>query len=174
MKSRIQYCLSLQSCPLQHHSTSLHALIYHISYEHNRTCFPHTDRASFSISIRLLALKSIVLRPLHHPTVDNDPRLRLFWLDDTVVCHAPAVLATVVRQSLLSPGVSLCFAFDCDFIRLEVSPEGTVATTDGAEAFVGRFAEGWKGDSYGFAVAGYLELGLLGGIGVGCHRGGGL
>lgn len=128
--------------------------------------------ALLSISIRLLALKPIILLPLHHPTIDNDPRLCLFWLHDAIVCHAPAIFATVVCQPLLAPYVCFCFPFDLDLIWFVVSPEGAVATADGAEAFVGGFAEGWKGDADGFAVAGYLELGLLGGIG--CHGGGGL
>jgi hypothetical protein len=143
-----------------------------ISFEHNGTSVPHTHGSSISISIRLLALKRIEAFPLHHPAIHNDPRLRLFWLHHAVMRHAPTVLATVVSQPLLAPYVRLCFSFDLNLIGFVVSPESTVATTDGAEAFVGGFAEGWEGDADGFAVAGYLELGLLGGIG--CHRGGGL
>ena len=131
-----------------------------------------TAPLSLLISVRLLALKPIILRPLHHPAIDNNPRLRLFWLHDAIVCHAPAIFATVVCQPLLAPYVCFCFPFDLDLIWFVVSPEGAVATADGAEAFVGGFTEGWKGDADGFAVAGYLELGLLGGIG--CHGGGGL
>ena len=77
------------------------------------------------------------------------------------MCHATAVLAAIVSQPLLAPYVRLCFSFDLDLIWFVVSPEGAVATTDGAEAFVGGFAEGWEGDADGFAVAGYMELGLL-------------
>jgi len=73
------------------------------------------------------------------------------------MCHAPAVLATIVCQCLLAPRVRFCFPFDSDLIWFVVGPEGAVATADGAEAFVGGLVEGWEGDADGFAVAGYLQ-----------------
>jgi hypothetical protein len=156
MKRRIQYCLSLQSRCLQHRALSLPVILC-ISNEYNRTSFSYADRSSPSISIGLLALKRIKPFPLHHPTIDNNPRLCLFRLHDAVVCHAPAVLATIVRQPLFAPRVRFCLSFDFDLIGFVVGPEGAVATADGAEAFVGGLAKGWKGDADGFAVASYLQ-----------------
>lgn len=156
MKRRIQYCLSLQSRRLQHRALSLPVILC-ISNEYNRTSFPYADRSSPSIPIGLLALKRIKPFPLHHPAIDNNPRLCLFRLHDAVMCHAPAVLATIVCQSLLAPRVRFCFPFDLDLVWFVVGPEGAVATADGAEAFVGGFAETWEGDADGFAVTGYLQ-----------------
>lgn len=48
-----------------------------------------------------------------------------------------------------------------DFIWFVVRPERAVAPADGAKAFVGRLAEGWEGNSNGFAVACYISVGLL-------------
>ncbi len=48
-----------------------------------------------------------------------------------------------------------------DFIWFVIRPERAVAPADGAEAFEGRFAEGWEGDADGFAVACYTSVGLL-------------
>ena len=116
--------------------------------------------SSSSIPIGLLALKPIILLPLHHPAIDSNPRLCLLWLHDAIVCHAPAVLATIVGQPLLAPDIRLCFPFDFDLVWFVVSPEGAVATADGAEAFVRGFAEGRESDADGFAVTGYLQVGL--------------
>lgn len=122
-----------------------------------RAKFFNADRSHPLVPIRLLAFKPIVLLPLHHPTIDHNTRLRLFWLHNAVVCHTPTVLATVVCQSLLAPRVRFCFPFDFDLIWFVVGPEGAVATADGAEALVRGLAEGWEGDADGLAVAGYLQ-----------------
>jgi hypothetical protein len=119
----------------------------------------HALRYPSLVPVRLLTLKAIILFPLHHATVHNHPWFSV--LDRTVMSHAPTVLATVVAQFLRAPHVRLCFAFDLDFLWLVVCPEGAVAAADGAQAFVGGFAEGWEGDADGFAVTGYLEARLL-------------
>lgn len=76
--------------------------------------------------------------------------------------HAPAFLATIEAERLVAPHVRFyCVAFDVDFIGLVIRPERAVASTDGAEAFEGGFAEGGEGDADGFAVACYTSLGLL-------------
>lgn len=78
------------------------------------------------------------------------------------MCHTPTGFAAIVAQPLLAPHVRLRLAFNLDFIWFVICPEGAVASADGAETFVGRFAQRWEGDSDGFAVACYAEVGLLG------------
>jgi membrane-anchored protein YejM (alkaline phosphatase superfamily) len=124
---------------------------------------PAGCRSKFSlplIPIRLLALELLILFPLKHPAIDRHPWLRVSQY--RIVRHTPAMLATVETDLLAAPRIAFNrIAFHLDFIFLVVCPERTVASTDGAEAFVGWLAKGWKGDADGFAVACYCYAILL-------------
>jgi hypothetical protein len=124
---------------------------------------PANYRSKFSpplISIRLLALKLLILLPLKHPAINRHSGLRI--AQHCVVRHTPAILATVEADLLATPRIAFnCIAFHLDFVFSVVSPERTVASTNGAETFVGWLAEGWKCDADGFAVACYRHTVLL-------------
>jgi len=107
------------------------------------------------LPIRLRTLKLIKLYPLQHPAIDSNPRLRV--PHHRVVGHTPTMFASIEAQPLFAPDVWLysIIAFDLNLLWFVVGPQGTVAPADGAEAFEGGLAEGWKGDADCFAVAGY-------------------
>lgn len=111
---------------------------------------------SVTLTLRLEALQRSELLPPKHPAVHCNPWLRIAY--DSVVRHAPTVLAAIEADRLLPPHVTLdgILPFDLNLIRLVVCPHGTVAPADGAEAFECWFAQGRKGEPDGFAVACYL------------------
>ena len=108
-----------------------------------------------SLSLRLKALQRPKLLPPKHAAIDSDPWLRI--ANHSVVRHASTVLAAIEADRLLPAYISLdgILAFDLDLFGLVVRPDGTVAPTDGAEAFECRLTEGWEGEPHGFAVACY-------------------
>jgi hypothetical protein len=70
------------------------------------------------------------------------------------VRHTPAMLATVETDLLATPRIAFNrITFHLDFVLFVVCPEGTVASANGAETFVGWLAEGWEGEANCFAVA---------------------